>query len=57
MPFDADGINGLLGTNISKEEMLAYFRKIDLEYDEASNEGVRRHSVTTCSVWQILQRK
>lgn len=38
--FDADEINGLLGTNISKEEMLSYFRKIDLEYDEASNEVI-----------------
>ncbi len=40
VPFDADDINGLLGTNISKEEMLSYFRKIDLEYDEASNEVI-----------------
>lgn len=40
VPFDADEINGLLGTNISKEEMLSYFRKIDLEYDEASNEVI-----------------
>ena len=40
VPFDADEINGLLGTNISKEEMLSYFKKIDLEYDEASNEVI-----------------
>lgn len=40
VPFDADEINGLLGTDISKEEMLSYFRKIDLEYDEASNEVI-----------------
>lgn len=40
VPFDADEINGLLGTNISKEEMLSYFKKTDLEYDEASNEVI-----------------
>lgn len=40
VPFDANEINGLLGTNISKEEMLSYFKKIDLEYDEASNEVI-----------------
>lgn len=40
VPFDTDEINGLLGTNISKEEMLSYFKKIDLEYDEASNEVI-----------------
>ena len=40
VPFDSDEINGLLGTNISKEEMLSYFKKIDLEYDEASNEVI-----------------
>lgn len=40
VPFDADAINGLLGTDISKEDMLSYFKKIDLEYDEASNEVI-----------------
>lgn len=40
VPFDADEINELLGTNISKKEMLSYFKKIDLEYDEASNEVI-----------------
>lgn len=40
VPFDADEINGLLGTDISKEDMLSYFKKIDLEYDEATNEVI-----------------
>ena len=40
VPFDADEINGLLGTDISKEDMLFYFKKIDLEYDEATNEVI-----------------
>lgn len=40
VPFDADEINGLLGTDISKEDMLSYFKKNDLEYDEATNEVI-----------------
>ena len=38
--FDADKINKLLGTDISKEEMLGYFRKIDLEFDEETSEVI-----------------
>lgn len=38
VPFDADKINAMLGTDISEEEMLGYLKKIDLEYDEATKE-------------------
>jgi phenylalanyl-tRNA synthetase beta chain len=38
IPFDADRINRLLGTNVSKEEMLEIFKRIEVEYEEASNE-------------------
>ena len=34
IPFDAEAINKLLGTDISKEDMLAIFEKIELKYDE-----------------------
>jgi phenylalanyl-tRNA synthetase beta chain len=40
VPFDADEINELLGTDVSKEEMLSYFKMIDLEYDEAASEVI-----------------
>lgn len=40
VPFDADEINALLGTDISREDMLSYFRMIDLEYDENTNEVI-----------------
>ena len=40
VPFDADAINALLGTDISKEDMIEYFKKIDLEYDEEANEVI-----------------
>ena len=38
IPFEPDKYNKLLGTDISAEDMLGYFKKIDLGYDEASNE-------------------
>ena len=38
VPFDAKAVNALLGTAISEEEMLGYFAKIGLEYDEAAKE-------------------
>lgn len=40
VPFDANKINRMLGTDISKEDMLAYFEKIDLEYDADTNEVI-----------------
>ena len=40
VPFDADEINRLLGTDISKEEMLGYFEKIGLIFDEAASEVI-----------------
>lgn len=38
--FDADKINALLGTSLTKEEMLEYLRRVELTYDEAANEIV-----------------
>ena len=38
IPFEPDRINALLGTDISAEEMFGYFKKIDLGYDEKTNE-------------------
>ena len=40
VPFDANEINNLLGTDISKEEMIGYFEKIGLSYDEESSEVI-----------------
>ncbi len=36
--FEPEKINALLGTNVSKEDMIGYFEKIGLSYDEALNE-------------------
>lgn len=40
VPFDAKKINAMLGTDISEEEMLGYFKKIDLEYDPETKEVI-----------------
>ncbi len=38
--FDADRINSLLGTDISKEDMISYLSRVELAYDEETNEIV-----------------
>ena len=38
--FEPDRINALLGTDISAEEMLSYFKPLELAYDEATGEIV-----------------
>ena len=40
LPLEPAKINALLGTDISAEEMLGYFKKIDLGYDEKTNEVI-----------------
>lgn len=40
VPFDPDAINELLGTQISREDMIGYFEKIGIIYDEASGEVI-----------------
>lgn len=37
LPFEPERYNALLGTDISKEDMLAYFKKLDLVYNESDN--------------------
>ena len=40
VPFDADAINVLLGTDILEADMLGYFEKIGLEYDADAKEVI-----------------
>lgn len=40
IPFDADKVNKLLGTDIDKETMIGYFKKIDLDYDYEKDEVI-----------------
>lgn len=37
LPFEPERYNALLGTDIAKEDMLAYFKKLDLVYHEEDN--------------------
>ena len=36
--FEPEKYNALLGTNVSKEEMLQYFERLEVEYDKDTNE-------------------
>ena len=40
IPFEPEKINRLLGTDVSKEDMLKYFEMVELHYDEKTNEVV-----------------
>ncbi len=40
IPFEPEKYNRLLGTDISKEEMLFYFKRLELRYDKDANEIV-----------------
>ena len=40
VPFDADKINALLGTDIAEADMLGYFEKIGLDYDAEAKEVI-----------------
>ena len=40
VPFEPERINALLGTDLTKEEMLGYLARVELAYDESTNEIV-----------------
>ncbi len=40
IPFDAEKINRLLGTEIPREDMLTYFKALDLGFDEDTSEVI-----------------
>ena len=40
VPFDAEKINKLLGTSLTKEEMIDYLGRVELAYDEKTDEIV-----------------
>lgn len=60
VPFNADKINKLLGTNIDEATMISYFEKIDLEYDKVNKEIVvptwRQDVETTADVAEEVAR-
>jgi phenylalanyl-tRNA synthetase beta chain len=38
VPFEPEKINALLGTDVSVEDMMSYFKLLELEYDKVTNE-------------------
>lgn len=38
LPFEPEKYNRMLGTEISEQEMLSYFKRLELEYDEKTKE-------------------
>ena len=38
IPFEYERINEFLGTDISRDDMLSYFKRLEIEYDEEKNE-------------------
>ncbi len=60
VPFEPEAINALLGTELSKEEQLAYLARVELAYDAAANEIVaptfRQDIHRTCDVAEEVAR-
>ena len=54
LPLEVDKMNALLGTNVSKEEVLEYFGRIDLGYDEATNEVIVPSFRKTNQLWDVF---
>ncbi len=58
--FDADGVNKLLGTDISREEMLSYFKPLELKLDEATSELIiptfRQDLLRPCDIAEEVAR-
>ena len=54
------GVYALLGTNVSKEDMLSYFKRLEVEYDEASNELIiptfRQDLIRTADIAEEVAR-
>ncbi len=60
VPFEPEKINKMLGTNISREEQLAYLARVELTLDEQTNEIVaptfRQDIHRTCDIAEEVAR-
>lgn len=60
LPFEYDKINVMLGTDISREDCLDYFKRLEIGYDEASNEllipSFRQDLHRTCDIAEEVAR-
>ncbi len=60
IPFEPERINALLGTELSKEEMLSYFAPLELQYEEETGEliipGFRQDLLRTADIAEEVAR-
>lgn len=60
LPFEPDNYNKLLGTEVSKEEMLDIFKMIEVRYDQAANELIiptfRQDLLRQCDIAEEVAR-
>ena len=60
IPFDQKYINDLLGTDLSKEEMLGYFKPLEIVYDETADEVIcptfRQDLLRKCDIAEEVAR-
>jgi len=60
IPFEPEKINGLLGTSISQSDMFEYLKRVELNYDEATNEIIvptfRRDVLRTADIAEEVAR-
>ncbi|MBR5970820.1 MAG: phenylalanine--tRNA ligase subunit beta [Lachnospiraceae bacterium] len=58
--FDPEKINALLGTEITKEQMLAYFKPLEIAYDEKTNlltvPSFRQDLLALCDIAEEVAR-
>lgn len=60
LPFEPDKYNKLLGTDVSSDEMLKYFDKLEIEYNESDNTlhipSFRQDILRTCDMAEEVAR-
>lgn len=60
LPFESDKYNKLLGTDVSSDEMLKYFDKLEIEYNESDNTlhipSFRQDLLRTCDMAEEVAR-
>lgn len=60
LPFEPDKYNKLLGTDVSREDMLSYFERLGLDYDKDSDEiripSFRQDLLRTCDMAEEVAR-
>lgn len=60
LPFEPDKYNKLLGTDVSSDEMLKYFDKLEIKYNESDNKlhipSFRQDLLRTCDMAEEVAR-